>query len=303
MKTAYKRPASSLMPGYSSNAVLQLIIACGVGYVAFFFTVVCFQAFAHYRYEDAHDKVIQMIALPAVKGYGVRWWTIFTYGWSHTGFWVWFSNMIWLYCFGAIVQSLVGHRQIIPLFFTGLLAGGIVYLLAQLVPGIVAGRTYLLGAEAGIIALAVASLTIAPDYRLYLGDRLAIPQVIIVAVFVLLQVVTNTNLNPSLLLLLAGGALAGFLYVKALQGSYNPGEWVYDTLEKIGRSFTPDEEKARHKLNKKRNQVLSRMYEPKEGITQKRIDELLDKIIQHGYHSLSKEEKETLFNAGKDSDQ
>jgi membrane associated rhomboid family serine protease len=289
------------MPGYSSNAVLQLVIACGVGFVAFFFTVVCFQAFAHMRYEDAYEKVVQFIALPQAKDYGSRWWTLLTYGWSHPGFWIWFSNMIWLYCFGAVVQSLVGHRQIIPLFFTGALVGGIAYLLVQLVPGVTA-PAYLLGAQAGITALAAASLTIAPDYRLYLGDRLAIPQVVIVIVFALLQVLT-TNLNVSLLLVLAGGALGGFLYIKALQGRYNPGEWVYNTLAKMNQAFTPDEEKARLRLNKKRNQVLSRMYEPKEGITQKRIDELLDKIIQHGYHSLTKEEKETLFNAGKGSDQ
>jgi len=290
------------MPGYSSNAVLQLIIACGVGFVAFFFTAVCFQAFAHIPYADAYEKVVQMIALPGVKGYGARWWTLLTYGWSHSGFWIWFSNMIWLYCFGAVVQSLVGHRQIIPLFFSGLVTGGIFYLLAQLIPGITAGPKYLLGAQAGITALAAASLTIAPNYRLYLGDRLAIPQIVIVAVFLLLQLLT-TNLNLPLLLLLAGGALAGFLYIKALQGRYNPGEWTYNTLASINKVFTPDEEKARQRLNKKRNEVLSRMYEPKEGITQKRIDELLDKIIQHGYHSLTKEEKETLFNAGKDTDQ
>ena len=43
------------------------------------------------------------------------------------------------------------------------------------------------------------------------------------------------------------------------------------------------------------------MYEAKHGITQSRIDEILDKINQKGYNSLSKEEKEALLRAGKDS--
>ena len=41
--------------------------------------------------------------------------------------------------------------------------------------------------------------------------------------------------------------------------------------------------------------MLNNIYEPKQGITQKNIDDILDKINQKGYNSLSAAEKETLL--------
>jgi hypothetical protein len=40
------------------------------------------------------------------------------------------------------------------------------------------------------------------------------------------------------------------------------------------------------------------MYQTSQGISQHRIDEILDKINQKGYNSLTKEEKEMLLRAG-----
>lgn len=298
MKTAYSRSSSSPIPGYSSNAVLQLIVASGVGFIAFFFTVVCFQAFAHFRYEDGWEKVISYISIPQLQHYPGRWWTLFTYGWSHAGFWEWVTNMIWLYCFGSIVQSLVGYKQIIPLFIFSLLVGGLFYLGSQFIPG-VTGRAHLLGAHAAIMGMAVAALTLAPKYRIYMGPTLGIPLILVVVIFLGLMLL-NTSLNPTAIALLAGGGLTGFVYIKLLHSGYNPGEWIYSTLSRVETVFTPDERAAIEKHNKRRSQVLSRMYEPKQGISQKRIDELLDKILQHGYGSLSKDEKETLVRASKE---
>jgi hypothetical protein len=42
------------------------------------------------------------------------------------------------------------------------------------------------------------------------------------------------------------------------------------------------------------------MYEPKHGISQEKIDTILDKIHEHGFHSLSREEKDSLTKANKD---
>lgn len=298
MKTAYSRSSSSPIPGYSSNAVLQLIVASGVGFVAFFFTVVCFQAFAHFRYEDAWEKVISVIAIPQAQHYPSRWWTLFTYGWSHAGFWEWVTNMIWLYCFGSIVQTLVGYKQIIPLFIFSFIIGGLFYIGSQFIPGFV-GRAHLLGAHAAIMGMAVAALTLAPKYRIYLGPTLGIPLLLVVVIFLALMML-NTSLNPTAIAMLAGGGLTGFVYIKLLHSGYNPGEWIYSTLARVETAFTPDERAAIEKHNKRRSQVLSRMYEPKQGISQKRIDELLDKILQQGYGSLSKDEKETLLRASKE---
>lgn len=291
-----------MIPGYSQNAVLQLIVALGVGFIAYFFTTVLFQAFAQYSAERAVATVLPKIGLPAVEEYPARWWTIFTYGWAHNGFWVWITNMIWLYCWGSVVQILVGYRQVIPMFVYSLIVGGVFFLLAQLIPGHAFGfNGFLLGCHAGIMALAVAAITLAPRYRFYLGPSFSIPILIVAAVYAVL-VAVDTDLHPVLLLSLIGGGLTGFAYVKLLQAGKRPGDWVYGLFSSIERSMTPDEHIAWKKERHRRNQVLSKNYEPKQGITQQRIDELLEKIHKNGYNALTREEKEMLLRASKENE-
>jgi hypothetical protein len=102
------------------------------------------------------------------------------------------------------------------------------------------------------------------------------------------------------ILMLAGGALTGFLYIKLLKAGYRPGEWIYSVTAKVEGLVTPDENAAWKKNSKKRNEIINRAYEPKNGISQKRIDDILDKINQRGYNSISAEEKDVLMRAGKE---
>ena len=96
---------------------------------------------------------IPNLALPSsLTAFKSHWWTLFTYGifqFQNTFFEL-LSNMLWLYCFGSVVQMLVGHRQVIPLYLYCLLTGGVFYVLAQLLPGEL-GKcpAYILGPRAG----------------------------------------------------------------------------------------------------------------------------------------------------------
>ena len=81
---------------------------------------------------------------------------------------------------------------------------------------------------------------------------------------------------------------------------YKPGSWPYDLFDKLDTAFSPNEQKIRAKNSKKRNEVINRIQS--HHTTQSRIDNILDKINTQGYNSLTKEEREILMNAGKDSD-
>ncbi|MFI5196607.1 MAG: rhomboid family intramembrane serine protease, partial [Chitinophagales bacterium] len=232
-----------------------------------------------------------------------HWWTLLTYGWFHfNGFMELVSNMLWLYCFGSVVQMLVGHKQVIPLYAYCLVTGGIFYLLAQLLPGEwgkIPHITGLLGSRAGLMGLAAAAVTLTPKYRFYLTETFSIPLLVVVGIFAVLMVVSSGFYLP-IILLLAAGAGTGFGYIKLLQAGYRPGEWMYTLKRKAESLVTPDENVAWKKHNKKRNELLNKIYEPKQGISQKRIDDILDKILQKGFNSLSAEEKDILMRAGKE---
>ena len=301
MNTGRKRSALSYIPGYANNAVLQLIIFSLVAYVLFSLTwgfiTLLYQGEATFT-----QYFIPAVALPSIAAFKAHWWTLFTYGWFQfpRGFWELLSNMVWLYCFGSVVQMLVGPRQVIPLYIYCLFAGGVIYLLAQLLPGEL-GRTapYIIGPRAGLIGMAAAAVTLSPGYRLYLTETFSIPLLVLAGIFAALMFICSGVWVP-VIFMLAGGGVTGFGYVRLLKAGNRPGEWMYDLTGRIAATVTPDENKLRKKSGARRSNMFDKMYEPKHGISQQRIDDILDKINQKGYNALSSEEKDILMRAAKE---
>lgn len=283
------------IPTYNRNAVIQLVAANGVGFVAIkllWITLIVYAVPVPRAHELTFDYV-GIANLPVIKQ---RWWTVLTYGWCHRGFWEWLSNMLWLYCFGSVVQSLIGYKQIIPLFVYGIVLGGLAFAGVQLIPAaLLPTGTLVMGAQAGIMALMAAAITLSPKYRVYLSDYFSIPLAILAAVFAALMLLNTPKNIPCMAMLLAG-ALMGFLYVKILQAGYKPGEWVYRLYDKMDTALTPGEQVNKHR---NRNAVLqAKGTDNKAAASQQKIDQLLDKINQKGYDSLTAEEKEILNKAG-----
>lgn len=299
MRTELKRSPLSYIPGYGQNAVLQLIGASGVTFIIYHFARVIMMVAGSDK-ADFYNIFTRNTAVPQLQHFTEKFWTVLTYGWIHNGFWELFSNMIWLYCFGSVVQMLVGYKQLIPLYLYALVVGGVFYELAQFIPGdLFHAVDYYFGASAGVIAFAVAALTIAPGYRFYLTSHFSIPLSVIAIIFFGLSIM-NTNLQGAPMFLLVGGAVTGFSYVKFLQSGYKPGAWFYNIFSSLGNMGEPANTARNH--GKKRGEVLSMIPESKQAATQKRVDDILDKINQKGYNSLTKEEKELLLNASKNNE-
>jgi len=297
MATEKRRSALSYIPGFYTNAVLQVILASGVAFVMLGICWAIIQIM--YTGGDPHfnDYFVANIGLPSLANFKEHWWTPLIYGWFHfNGFMELLSNMLWLYCFGSVVQMLVGHKQIIPLYAYSLTVGGIVYLLAQMLPGS-AGRipqvAGLLGSRAGLMAMAAAAVTLAPRYRFYLTEHFSVPLLLVAGVFAGLMFIGSFSYIPVLALVVAGG-LSGFGYVKLLKAGYRPGEWMYTLSHRVASLVTPNEDAIRAKRNQGRN-------ENKYGrVSQSRVDSILDKINQKGVSSLTAEEREILAKASKE---
>ncbi|MEJ7672816.1 MAG: rhomboid family intramembrane serine protease [Chitinophagaceae bacterium] len=95
-------------------------------------------------------------------------WTLFSYMFTHTGVISVITNMLWLWAFGSILQSIAGNRKLIPIYLYGGIAGAVAfvaanYLIPSLKPGI--NFSFLHGANAATMAIAVATTALAPDYR------------------------------------------------------------------------------------------------------------------------------------------
>lgn len=301
MKTVYRRASQSLIPPYSENGGLQLIIATGVTFIAFHFARII-MLIAGTDKAEVFQLMFPNFGMSSLELFQHKWWTIFTYGWVHHGFLDWVANMIWAYTFASVLQSLAGHRQVIPLFVYALLVGGVFFMGSQYLDASLfkARGNYFFGAHAGVIAIGFAAFVMAPSYRLHFTPTFSVPLALVLGIYVLLDILVFLPNQGNSLMLCAGGMLTGSLFGFALRRGYRPAGWIYDFFDKMEEMATPNEAALSRKKNRKRVEVLRTMYEPKRGISQERIDDILDKINEHGYQTLSREEKDILFRASKD---
>jgi len=300
MRTGRNQFTLTQIPRFTDNAVIYIIIGSAVGYVC----LSLIWAVIRIVYpSDVYffNYFVPLVGLAPSSTFLTHFWTLLTYGWFlyPNSFWALVTNMIWVYTFGSVVQSLIGYKQIIPLYIYCLATGGAFYLAAQLLPGMAVGSLFM-GPSAGVIGFAVASVTLSPKYRFYFTDYFSLPLYVIVGIYLLLSVL-STGLEPQALLLIAGGGLMGFLYIRLLQSGYRPGDWMLNLVRSVESLTTPELRKSKGPVNPKRNTVLRHeMNNPSFLATQKRVDEILDKINQRGYNSLTEVEKEILKKAGQD---
>lgn len=290
------------IPPYRINAALQLIVATSSTFIMFHMARISMYM-VHIEKTEVFNRLFPNFALSSLVNFKEKAWTILTYGWIHEGFWDWFTNMIWLYCFGAILQYLSSYRQLIPLFVYALLAGGIFYVCSQYIPIAALHPSpgqYFFGAQAGVMAFAGASLTLDPKYKLQLTPQFGIPLPLIVGIYFLVNIVAYIPTHYTVLMLCLGGFVTGVVFSLFLKKGYQPTQWIYTIMDALNKATTPDEKKLTQKKSTKRIEILRTMYEPKQGISQSLIDSLLDKINEHGYGSLTKTERNTLERASKD---
>ncbi len=226
-------------------------------------------------------------------------WTLITYAFLHwgekAGFYHLLFNMIALYFSGRLFTTFFTERQLFGLYILGGIFSGLIFVFIYSLLGIYSG---LVGASACVMAILFATVTYSPymDVRLLLIGNVKLWQVGLVFLFLDLISLPFDNFGGHLAHL--AGAFFGFLYVKMLQRGIDlsmPISKLQDSLVNLSKPKKKTPFKKVHK-NQYSQKVQSSF---KKDINQKKIDDILDKISQSGYDSLTKEEKEFLFKAGK----
>ncbi len=226
-----------------------------------------------------------------------RPWTIVTYMFLHSPESIFhiLSNMLYLYFFGRIFVDFFNHKKAYPLYLTGGLVGFLASLLAyNLIPSLnnEIGVT-LVGASAAVMAIVLATATLAPDFTVYLlivGPVKLKYIALFVVIIDLISIPSTQNLGGHIAHL--GGALIGYLYIRSYK---NGKDWFY--------WWPRFEEKVYGLFEKRKPKVVYRNQHNPEPASkrendinkQQKLDAILDKIKIGGYESLSKGEKEFLF--------
>ena len=231
-------------------------------------------------------------------------WTFLSFMFVHTSIIFAFTNMLWLWVFGKILQDIAGNDKVIPVYLYGGLAGAIVFIAAeyaipQLRPGIAFAT--LEGASASIMAIAVAATAIAPDYRFFRMLNGGIPLWIITLLFVIVDFAGMGQSSASYHLAHIAGGVAGFFFIFLLRKGYDLSAWMNRSYDWFINLFNPEKKvvvqhtSVREKMFYKTG--TQKPFVKRSVITQQRVDEILDKINQKGYNLLTEEEKNILKRA------
>jgi membrane associated rhomboid family serine protease len=243
------------------------------------------------------------LALPAqLLTLATRPWTLFTYMFFHEGFWHLVFNMVTLFFAGRMLLTFLTGRNIWTIYLLGGLMGGVLYVAAyNIFPAF--GQDLAIsnnrGASAGVMALVLALAAYAPQMPVRLFFVVEVRLWVIAAAFVLIDLASIPRGNSGGHLAHLGGALFGYLYGSRLKQGQDIGQWFErwaDRLVNVIRSKPAPKSKLKT-VYTNRDAVSSRSASPPR---QKRLDEILDKISQSGYESLSKDERDFLFKMGQD---
>lgn len=239
-----------------------------------------------------HNLIIGKIGVPASwQALLYQPWSVLTYMFAHEDIFHVVFNMLTLYFFGEIFVLFLGDGKVLPLYILGGLAGALIYVLAfNLFPGFAAkvSFTYLIGASASIYAIVFAAATLSPDYemRLILLGNVRIKWIAVGALLLGLLAIPKGNAGGYISHL--GGAIVGYLYIKALQSGV-----------RVSNPFNGSKSSKNVKLTYRSNVEKTPENKARTNSEQARIDEILDKITRSGYDSLTKEEKDFLFHYSK----
>ena len=228
-------------------------------------------------------------------------WSLITYSFLHFGVWHLVFNMLWLHWFGKIVLNLFNAKRFLTLYLLGGLFAGLFYVLAyNLFPVFINTSGHLIGASGAVMAIMVFIATYSPntEIRVFMFTI----KLWHIAAFVLLLdlVKIPTSGNAGGLLAHVGGAIFGYVYAIQMAKGNDIGKWFENGMDWFFDLFKSRAKKPFRKVHRNVRPTPKKGKSPTDKTAhQSRVDSILDKIGKSGYESLTKEEKDFLFNAGK----
>jgi membrane associated rhomboid family serine protease len=284
------------------DIVIKLILINVFVFVAIGLVFVFYMLFTPGTSLDAmrsiySEKFLKYLMVPSLPVELLRRpWTIITYMFTHFNLWHIFFNMLMLYWFGRIFLQYLTPKQLVSTYIIGGISGALLFLIfLNGFPGLQQHLgSSMLGASAAIMAIMIAISFYVPDYTIYLLFIGPVKLKYVAAVVIAIDVLMIASYNAGGHIAHLGGALYGYYFIRRFRKGKDPGKWLNDLIDWIVTLFKP-----RSKLNvsyrKQTKVVTDEEYLREKAEQQHEIDQILDKIAQGGYESLTKKEKETLF--------
>ncbi len=219
----------------------------------------------------------------------LRPWGVFTYMFIHGGFWHIAMNMLVLFFFGPPLEAAWGGREFFRYYVICGLGG--VALSYVFLP------TAIIGASAAIYGLMLAFALSWPDSPIYIWGIFPIKAKWLVGFLFLLTLFNALSAPGAGIAYFAhlGGFLTGFLYLK----SDWHGARGFERLKKAVRThprlaIVPHHAKRQERQSSVKHEVPETRTQKEEVALYDAVDQVLDKISEHGIGSLTAAERKLL---------
>lgn len=230
-------------------------------------------------------------------GFIIKPWGIITSIFSHFEIWHLIFNMLFLYFSGQLFEQIFDKRRLWQTYIFGGISGGILEIAAHyLFPSFQNSDQVVVGASGSIMAIFTALAFHSPNIRVNLFGIFPV-KIYLIAIFFLLNDLIGID-NPSdnvAHFAHLGGAIFGLISIQSMHSSNNILSVLGSFFDRIKKMITSVKStksgKAKFKTDEEYNLEKKRRQE--------KTDAILDKISKSGYESLTKEEKDFLFNQSK----
>ncbi|TXG38999.1 rhomboid family protein [Seonamhaeicola maritimus] len=230
----------------------------------------------------------------------VKPWSLISYAFLHGDVLHILFNMLWLYFIGRMILNLFSPKMALNIYFLGAICGGLLFMLGYwLFPSFLGGNPKLVGASAAVRALLIFICAYMPNQEVrFFTIKLKLWY--IGAAIVVLDGIGLFGGNAGGNLAHLGGAILGYVYAKQLVQGKDIGKGFEKIMDALASMFKPSKKSPLKTVHKNKSKVGGyTKADFSEFNNQKKIDVILDKISKSGYDSLTAEEKDFLFRAGK----
>ena len=275
---------------YRTGGMVQKLIFWNIG--CFLLSLVFFYSFSVGKFQIPY-----WIALSSDLGTFVKSpWTLVTFNFFHYGFFHLIFNLLVLHFAGRLFSIYFTDRQLLGVYVLGGIFSGIIFMLSYIIIG---KAGLLVGASGAIMAILLSATTYAPFMLLRIPLIGIVKLWHVTFVILLLDLIQLPLDNTGGHIAHLGGALFGFLYIKLLQSGTDLSKGISMILDFFVNVSKPKKKTPFKKVHRNTTKKAVNSFQDNKDLTQKQIDDILDKISKSGYDSLTKEEKEFLFKAGK----
>ncbi len=232
-------------------------------------------------------------------------WQLITYQFMHGGFGHIFFNMFALWMFGGSIEDVFGSKKFLIFYLLAGVSAGLFQLFITPLLGATSAVT--IGASGSIFGVLIAYAMFFPDNLIFLYFLIPVKAKYLIGFLVLIEFFAIDSASSDVAHLAhLGGALFGFLYIMFDKKSYVSLKSVFkksyfyksDPKKNIfNNPFSSSAQSSRDVEDAKYRDIDGNS--DSEPVSQKEIDEILDKIGQSGYQNLTEREKKVLFQASK----